>query len=128
MTETNRLDSVIVRVTDLIEIVQANRDAHGDTYEEALAGFRLEANHALNQRIEDIASRKIVDLHFTMPVPIDHTEDYDRVLKMLKLTKDAGQTHVTLDEQDQARFVMDDWGWKNVFEQTSTFYSASASS
>lgn len=122
---SNRLDSVIVQVTDLIEIVQKNRDSHKDIYEEALAGFRLEANHALNNRIDDIASRKIVDLHFTMPVPVNHTEDYDRVLKMLVLTKDAGETHVTLDENDQERFVMDNWGWKKTFEQTSVFYSGS---
>jgi hypothetical protein len=104
----NRLNSVIVKVTDLIEIVQANRDTHQATYEDALAGFRLAANHALNDRIDAIASRKVVDLQFAMPVPVDHTEDYDRVLTMLKLTKD-------------------DWGWKGAFEQTSTFYSASAS-
>lgn len=127
MTAANRLDSVIVQVSDLMKIVRENRDAHQAIYEEALAGFRLEANHALNERIDAIASRKVVDLHFAMPVPVDHTEDYDRVLMMLKLTKAAGQTHVTLDEQDQARFVMDDWGWKNVFEQTSTFYSAASS-
>lgn len=122
---SNRLDSVIVQVTDLIEIVQENRDAHKDIYEEALAGFRLEATHALNDRIDAIVSRKIVDLHFTMPVPTDHREDYDRVLKMLVLTKDAGETYITLDENDQERFVMDNWGWKKTFEQTSVFYSKS---
>lgn len=122
---TNQLSSITVKVIDLIKIVQENRNAHRDTYEDALAGFRLEANHALNARIDDIASRRIVDLHFAMPVPVDHTEDYDRVLKMLGLTKDAGEAHVTLDEHDQERFVMDNWGWKNTFEQTSVFYSGS---
>lgn len=121
----NRLSSVIVKVTDLIAIVQENRDVHQEIFEDALAGFRRAANDALNDRIDAIAARRIFDLHFTLPIPQDHTGDYDRVLTMLRLTKDAGQEHVVLDQSDQERFVMDDWGWKRTFEQTSTFYSGS---
>ncbi len=124
-TENNRLSDVTVSVRDLIETVGDNRDSHGAVYEEALAGFRLAANRVLNDRIDEIANREVVSLRFVLPIPEDHTKDYDRVLVMLKMTLDAGCETIILDQREQEMYVMDEWAWKTTFSDTSTFYSVS---
>lgn len=125
MGTENRLSAVTVSVTDLIARVQTNRDAHRQEFEEALGGFRLAANHALNERIDEIAERKVVSLTFRLPIPEDHTKDYDRVLTMLRMTAGAGQEYIVLGEHEQEMYVMDEWGWKHAFGETSTFYAGS---
>jgi hypothetical protein len=112
-------------VSDLIDIVVENRDLHRDAYEDALAGFRIEANKALEDRIDQIAQRLVVGLTFRLPIPEDHTNDYDRVIQMLKLTKAAGEDTIVLEQHEQEMYVMDQWGWKTNFAETSTFYAGS---
>ncbi len=120
----NRLSAITVNVADLIKIVQDNLTEHAAVFEDALAGFRLAANKALNERIDEISSRKIVSLHFTLPIPENHSDDYERVLRMLLLTKEAGQELIVLSESEQEMYVMNQWRWKGAFDQTSTFYAA----
>lgn len=127
MEVANRLSAVTVKVSDLITLVRDNRATHRNVFEEALAGFRLAANRALNERIDEIANREIVSLVFTLPIPEDHTDDYSRVLTMLEMTLAAGQELITLDSSEQAQFVMDDWAWKRAFGETSTFYGKGGS-
>ena len=122
----NRLSAVTVKVVDLIEIVTENRDLHRDAYEEALAGFRLAANRVLNERIDQIAQRLVVGLTFRLPIPEDHTNDYDRVIQMLGMTKEAGEETIVLDQHEQEMYVMDQWGWKTAFADTSTFYAGAS--
>lgn len=125
MGTENRLSAVTVSVYDLIEQVKANRETHKHAFDHAMRGFRVVAEAELEKRIVDISKGRILNLKFTLPLPEDHTADYDRVLQMLKMTYDAGQQLIVLDELEQAQYVMDDWAWKRAFAATSTFYQGS---
>ena len=85
------LVAVTVKVYDLITLVRDNRETHRNVFEEALVGFRLAANRALNDRIDEISSKRVVNLVFTLPIPEDNTDDYNRVLTMLEMTLAADQ-------------------------------------
>lgn len=122
----NSLDNIIVDVDDLIAVVRENMDDHREAYEDTLAGFLKAAGKALDEMVAKVARRELVNLRFTLPIPEDHTRDYERVLKLLEMTKDAGQDTVLLLENEQSMYVMDEWGWQKAFSQTSTFYSASS--
>ncbi len=124
MGTENRLSAVTVSVTDLIEKVQDNRLNHKEEFDQAMRGFRVIAERELEKRIIDISKGRILNLKFTLPLPEDHTKDYDRVLVMLRMTRDAGCDTIILEEHEQQTYVMDDWGWKRAFAETSTFYAA----
>jgi hypothetical protein len=55
-------------------------------------------------------------------VPEDHTEDYDRVLTMARMSVDeVGE----LSEDEFAMYVMDQWSCKNAFTRITARYTRS---
>ena len=58
-----------------------------------------------------------------MPVPEDHTEDYDREILMLKMEIEAV---ITLTAGEFDRYVMDNWGWKASFTTSNAPYLGEA--
>ena len=123
MSTNNRLSNIVVNVEDVAEIIQGNRDAHRVMFEEAMEGFTEAARSMLSQQLANIQHGRSFTLAFGLPVPEDHTADYDRVLAVLKLTLDAGHATLTLDEHEQAMYLMDDWSWKRAFIATASTYS-----
>lgn len=103
--------------------VQENRDRHRAIFDEAVVGYRQQAVGMLEQHIARIKKGKVVAVQVYLPVPEDHTRDYDRVLAMLDMAE--GETmHVT--EQEFSQYVMDDWAWKRQFLTSNSTYSATA--
>jgi hypothetical protein len=114
---------VTVQKDDLMEIVKANRDEHRTIFEKAVEGYRKRAIEILEEHIERIKHGKVERVVVQLPVPQDHTADYDRVLKMLDMSVDD---EVTLDEQAFAEYVMDDWHWQRQFLTDSSSFTALA--
>lgn len=114
---------VTVKKADLVKVVSDNRAEHRQIFEEAVEGYKKRAIELLEGHIERIRKGKIERVAVSLPVPEDHTADYDRVLKMLDMSVDDD---VTLDETAFAEYVMDDWGWQRQFLTSSSAYSASA--
>lgn len=116
---------VTVNKADLREKVQRNRDNHRLIFEEALEGYRLQAIEALDERIKDFRKGRIPDLMeiIRLPVPQDHTSDYDRVLEMLDMHQ--GDT-IDISQEDFANYVRDDWSWKKQFLSTASNYTSRA--
>lgn len=59
---------------------------------------------------------------FELPVPQDHTKDYDVAIQMADW--EVGD-NVELKQSDLQCFIMDDWEWKGDFERVSNFYKNS---
>ena len=60
-----------------------------------------------------------IDLSLDLPLPEDHTEDYDRAIAMLSMTEEK----VLVLTPDQFRqLVLDQWSWKQTFEFSNTSY------
>lgn len=106
------MEKITVNKADLLAKLEQNRTDHRGIFEEALDGFAREAEQELNLRLTQLREGLRRDLVIRKPVPTDHTNDYDRAIAMIQMS--IGET-VTLDEQDFAQYVMDDWGWQGQF-------------
>lgn len=114
---------VKVKKSELLEKVRANRDAHRDLFLKAQEGYRLRIIEELDRSLKDAQEGRRVDLKvLAMPVPEDHTDDYDVVITMLEMEVDD---NVIIDDHDIQRFVLDKWDWKVRAMTTNTAYAAS---
>lgn len=117
------MERVTVRKGELLTALRENREAHRAIFEEACDGYQAEAIRLLEGHLERIKSGKRVTVYVQLPEPVDHTKDYDRVIRMVEMSVD---NEVELEAQDFASYVMDDWRWKAAFLTTNSAYSASA--
>lgn len=126
VTRLRGLDTVRVSKADLLSIIRENRAEHRKIFEEAIDGWHEQVQKKLKEMVA--AAKKgpqAVQLHLNLPKPEDHTRDYDRVIKMLELSKDE---ELELDDREFATYVMDDWGWQGAFLATTASYSSIAAS
>lgn len=103
-----------------VSAVQENRDNHRAVFEEALEGYRDRWVAELERRLRDVRRGREVNQIFRLPEPEDHTDDYDRVLTMARMSVDD---IVELSEDEFAMYVMDQWSWKGNFTRTTTMYT-----
>lgn len=120
---------------ELLERMKTNRDTHALAYKQALVGYFLEvaeqakdiASKArkLSKEAEEAAkaddapdhTRHMWSVDATRPE--DHTADYDRVIDMFELAKTE---LITLNEQQFAQYVRDEWEWKTRVLTANAFY------
>jgi hypothetical protein len=98
-----------------------NRANHRSRFEAAIKGYRATCIKALDRRIAMIRDQKMFDMRFTLPVPEDHTDDYDRAITMLSFSLDE---KITLSEHEFECYMRDSWSWSHAFSETSTKYGA----
>lgn len=114
---------VTVRKLELLKVLQENRAKHRRVFEAALKGYRKEALKQLDELVRELKAGHTPLVRMVLPLPQDHTSDYDRVIRMLGM-------HVsddfTLPEQEFAWYVEDDWAWKRQFLSISNSYAAAA--
>jgi hypothetical protein len=115
------MKTVKVNKSALLSAVSENRDGHRKIFEEAVAGYKAEATRLLEGHLARIKDGKLVAVFVQLPVPLDHTRDYDRVLRMVNMSVDP---EIELTEQDFAQYVMDDWMWKREFLNTAVTYNS----
>src|SRR2546423_839929 len=109
------MERIEVEKEKILKVVQKNRDQHRKQYEKALEGFRKKVIANFESRLKQAKEGGKIQLHIGLVEPRDHTDDYDRVLEMLKF--EVNDT-VELSEYEFANFVQDDWGWKEEFTTT----------
>lgn len=113
------MDSVKVKKGELKETVQLNRDKHHAEYSEAFAGYKRACIEALQTNLDAFRAGTRQRILINEQPPEDHTKDYDRVLKMLDMSVDD---EVTLDASAFAKYVLDDWGWKQNWATSNSKY------
>jgi hypothetical protein len=103
---------VTVNKEELSKALKKNRKAHRKNFEEAWDAYREKAIANLESRLAEIRDGGTIELYLNLVQPEDHTDDYDRVLEMLKMhTEDV----IEISEQEFSQYVQDDWGWKHAF-------------
>lgn len=117
------MENITVRKADLLAKIRANRQEHREIFEEALEGYKAEALRNLEDHIDRLKRGKLRHVYIAMPVPQDHTSDYDRVIAMLEMDV---SDEVELSEGEFARYVLDDWQWQDQFLTTASNYSRKA--
>jgi len=103
----------------LIGILKTNREKHEAEYKKAVEGYKKTLVTHAKANLDRAESGKHPN-HFPHQRPVGYLPQYDRALGMLELTTD---TKVALSAWDYARFVEDDWDWKDQFVATSQAYS-----
>lgn len=116
--------TITVNKDKLLKILKTNRANHRDVYEEAFEGYRQECIRILEQNLSNLRSGKKVIVQFYEQAPQDHTDDYDRVIRMLEM--EISDT-VELDQQQFVNYVDDEWNWKQSWTVSNAKYAASLS-
>jgi len=109
--------------TTLLAAVTANRETHREAFEAALSGYRIDATKTLEKMLERLDKGKMVPIRLGMPLPEDHTRDYDRVIRWLEIEVES---EIELTEAEFAQYVMDDWAWKRDWSASNTDYLVTA--
>lgn len=110
--------SIDVDREKLINILIENKAKHKKDFEESLGGYR-EALLTWAKNVLALAEMGKAPRDISPAKPESYEPQYDRALGMLKLS--TSET-VSLSAYDYARFVEDDWDWKDRFAATSAMY------
>lgn len=111
--------TITVHKAELLAHIEKNMKTHRADYEEALEKYRQRAVVELDALIARVRRGDTIRLVVALPVPEEHTADYERAVRMLAM--DINDT-VQLTEQEYAQYVDDDWGWKYSFGANTLVY------
>lgn len=112
--------NVEVDKEEFLARVGENRDQHRAVFEEALDGFHDQLMAELERRIHEVRRGRVIDQYIGLPVPEDHTDDYDRIITMAEMSI---ENTITLSEDEFAMYVMDQWRWKQSFTDSTLVYT-----
>lgn len=116
------MKDVTVRKDDLLARLRGNRDRHGQIFEKAVDRYRDRCLELLEESIEQVRTMKDPEqIYIQLPVPENHTDDYDAVIDMLEM--EVGD-EITMTERDFRTYVRDEWDWKGRWAQTTSSYVA----
>lgn len=113
------MKTVTINRNELLEAVKTNRAAHVAEYAEAARNYRETVLGALTDRHTAIANGEPISLLFNLPAPQDHTDDYDRVIRMLEMSVDE---NCTLDAYEFDCYVRDNWTWSAATKMINASY------
>lgn len=111
---------LVIKRDQLLDILKENRSKHHDNFVKAVAIYKKKAVELLKQNIDNISAGKRMSIIWTLPVPEEHTKDYDRAIRSLSLDARA---EVKLSEQDARNYVDDQWNWSNSFLSNTVSYN-----
>lgn len=115
-------EEIVVDVNQLRLVLVANRENHRSKFLKAQEGYRARAVYELDKALEDARKGNKIRLYITLPEPEDHTEDYDREIRMLEMHQ---ENTVKIRAQLFDQIVMDNWGWSKAFNATNSAYGVS---
>jgi len=110
--------TISVERKKLIGILQENRAKHEADYEKSVEGYKKFLVEHAAANVDRAASGKHPN-PFPHRKPGNYLPQYDRALGMLALSVDD---NVGLSAYDYARFVDDDWDWKDEFVTSTSVY------
>ncbi len=117
---TPTMSEVRLSKEDVLVALSNNRDNHLAKFEEAMEGYKEQAIKTLEEHIAQIKANDPQRVILALPLPEDHTEDYERAIDMLQWSLDD---EVVLNRQEFRTYIQDDWGWKQEFESTYSLYA-----
>lgn len=119
------MQNITVNKADLIAKLRTNRDEHKAIYDEAVSVYKerfiREAEKFLMESLEYAKRGEPFKQMVWLPVPEEHTADFDRALEMLEWEVDD---EVELSEYEFSQLVQNEWGWAKNFASNTTSYTA----
>lgn len=123
------MDDVKLKKEDLLEALGKNKETHKSTVRLAQAEYKRQQVERLERALEkarkgeDTAGERMELLR--MPVPEDHTHDYDVAIQMLE--RDVRKVF-KIDQTDFRRYFNDEWEWQRSFFANTGSYAVAAAS
>ena len=117
------MDEVRVSKADLLATLMVNLEKHQTEINDLFQLRREDVVETFLETIKDIEG----DINFApeesynFPSAYDHTRDYKRTIKMLKMSLDDD---VKLTTRQFEMFVLDEWDWKHELSTANAFYSS----
>jgi len=115
------MEEVVVKKDQLKATLETNKATHRAEFEKALEGYRNRSIELLEEHIERIKNNKVEQVYVMLPMPEDHTDDYDKALLTLEWTV---FDEVVLSIREFDCYVRDNWAWKQEFAATNALYSS----
>lgn len=113
------MDTMQVDKQQLIDTLTENRGNHIKAYEEAIKVYRVKAEKALRARASEIRDGKTVDPGIGLTIPENYESQYNDAITRLEWT--VGDT-VELSRSEFRQFILDEWGWSNLFAASTRAY------
>lgn len=114
------MDRIKTKTEDLLAKLKENREKHTREFEELFVKYKGAAKEALLKRVEEVDSwDEPENLCFELEVPENHTRDYDLAISMLEWSTEE---LTELDARTFRRYVLDEWEWRESFENTKLSY------
>jgi len=108
----------------LVETVAANRNNHREQFLAAQSKYREKVIALLDERLAEARRGGRINLHVSLPVPVDYTNEYDQALSALDWEV---EDHVYLSQTEFNRLVLNDWEWRREFAASTQSYLAEES-
>lgn len=108
---------------EVLAKLRENREKHSRIVKEAKEGYLVKAKEAIAAKLELLEKGKIVSLVFGLKMPVDHTGEYDTMIKMLEMHT---QPTIELNADEVRQFVLDEWQWMQDFLVSNSPYSGTA--
>lgn len=115
------MNSITVRKDRLIETLIQNRDEHRAIFEKAQEVYRERMIEELDRALADARAGRKIARQFHLPVPEDHTEDFDTAIQMMEW--ETGDT-IELEQHDFQCYVQNQWRWRASFAGNTEAYLA----
>ncbi len=114
---------VTIKKDELLVAIRKNRESHATAYAETVEGYRETVLKRLEAATASVRNGGRFDPHefLNLTVPVSHTKDYDRVIKMLEMST-AGE--ITCTEKQFSQYVLDEWSWQNEFATSNALYNS----
>lgn len=116
------MDTITVPKERLLETLKKNREEHRGIFEKAQEVYRARMIEELDRALAEARSGGKIARAFALPVPEDHTEEFDTAIEML--TWHEGDT-VELPQHEFMNYVQNSWGWARSFHANTEAYLVS---
>jgi hypothetical protein len=115
------MQEITVSKHDLVAKLQANRDEHRSMFIKAQERYRDAMIVELDRALHEARQGHPIKRAFALPVPEDHTEEFDTAIEMLQWEQ---ADEVLLSDRDFRRFVQNRWEWAASFAANTQSYLA----
>jgi|SRR5689334_5504119 len=115
------MDTVKVVRTELLQKIEENRANHRALFLKAQEGYRRMVIEELDKMLSDAREGKPIRIAVALQAPQDHTDEYDNVIEMLKMSVEE---HIEIAAHDFQCYVRDKWQWSAHTNFLNSTYAA----
>lgn len=115
------MKTITVEKDQLLRTLRENRDRHRELFDKAQIVYRDQMIEELDRALQEARNGGKIIRAFSLPVPEDHTSDFDTAINML--TWDTADT-VELTHPEFRTYVENEWGWQQSFHANTVAYAA----